>query len=160
MTSTVDEETCVIINDKVQYFRMEMPNTALYSWVVAASFIAVIILSPILSGIADYSGSKKKFLRFFCYLGSLACMGLYFFSDEYQIMFWVSGAVYLSCVALEFAFIAKRYMEATVPIFGQVAAAPSMNMASALLMSATFLAVNFMFSMLTGLVLQKTLAET
>lgn len=83
-----------------------------------------------------------------------------FFSDEYQIMFWVSGAVYLSCVALEFAFIAKRYMEATVPIFGQVAAAPSMNMASALLMSATFLAVNFMFSMLTGLVLQKTLAET
>jgi UMF1 family MFS transporter len=33
-----------------------------------------------LSGIADYTGSKKKFLKFFCYLGSLSCASLYFFN--------------------------------------------------------------------------------
>lgn len=83
MTSTVDEETCVIINDKVSYFGMQIPNTALYSWVVAASFIAVIILSPILSGIADFSGSKKRFLQFFCYLGAFATASLYFFNPDH-----------------------------------------------------------------------------
>jgi UMF1 family MFS transporter len=36
---------------------------------------------PILSGIADYRGNKKSFLKFFCYLGSLACISLYWFKD-------------------------------------------------------------------------------
>ncbi len=36
-------------------------------------------MSPILSGIADYTGSKKKFMKFFCALGSFSVMSLYFF---------------------------------------------------------------------------------
>ncbi|MGY0427123.1 MAG: MFS transporter, partial [Polaribacter sp.] len=32
-----------------------------------------------LSGIADYTGSKKKFMKFFCWLGGLSVMALYFF---------------------------------------------------------------------------------
>jgi UMF1 family MFS transporter len=82
-TSVVNEETCEIVNDKVQFFGTEIANTVLYSWVVAASFIAVIILSPILSGVADYSGSKKRFLQFFCYLGALATASLFFFDTDY-----------------------------------------------------------------------------
>ncbi len=58
-------------------------NTELYSYVGALSFLLVAIFSPLLSGIADYSGSKKRFLQFFCYLGSIACMGLYWFNAEY-----------------------------------------------------------------------------
>lgn len=82
-TSVVDEETCEIITDKVLFFGAEISNTVLYSWVVAASFIAVIILSPILSGVADFSGSKKRFLQFFCYLGAFSTASLYFFDPEY-----------------------------------------------------------------------------
>jgi len=37
-------------------------------------------MSPVLSGIADYTGRKKLFMQFFCYLGSLSVMGLYFFT--------------------------------------------------------------------------------
>lgn len=82
-TSVVNEETCELITDTVSFFGMELSNTVLYSYVVAASFIAVIILSPILSGVADYSGSKKRFMQFFCYLGAISTASLYFFNPEY-----------------------------------------------------------------------------
>jgi len=36
----------------------------------------------LLSGIADYLGNKKTFLKFFCYLGSISCIGLYWFDLE------------------------------------------------------------------------------
>ncbi|WP_066759907.1 MFS transporter [Crocinitomix algicola] len=69
-----------VISDLVTFFGLEIKNTVLYSYVVAASFIMVCILSPILSGIADYSGSKKRFLQFFCYLGALSTATLFFFN--------------------------------------------------------------------------------
>ncbi|MFT5822956.1 MAG: UMF1 family MFS transporter [Crocinitomix sp.] len=68
-----------IISDTVTFFGSEITNTVLYSYIVAASFLMVCILSPILSGVADYSGSKKRFLQFFCYLGATATACLYFF---------------------------------------------------------------------------------
>ncbi|MES2592346.1 MAG: MFS transporter [Bacteroidota bacterium] len=72
-----------IISDMVTVFGCEFRNTELYDYVVALSFIIVSLTSPILSGIADYSGSKKRFMQFFCYLGSLSCASLYFFSKDY-----------------------------------------------------------------------------
>lgn len=72
-----------VISDKVSLFGMEFINTELYSYVVALSFIIVSLSSPILSGIADYSGSKKRFMQFFCFLGSFSCASLYFFSKEH-----------------------------------------------------------------------------
>lgn len=66
----------------VSFFGYEMINTVLYSYVIAASFMVVSVLSPILSGVADYSGNKKRFLQFFCYLGALSCASLYFFNGN------------------------------------------------------------------------------
>jgi UMF1 family MFS transporter len=54
------------------------PDT-LYSYALSFSFLVVAFMSPILSGIADYTGSKKKFMKFFCTLGSVSVMSLYFF---------------------------------------------------------------------------------
>jgi len=68
--------------DKVIFLGFEFVNTALISYVGALGFLVVSVLVPILSGIADYSDSKKKFLRGFAYLGSFSCMGLYFFNLE------------------------------------------------------------------------------
>jgi MFS transporter, UMF1 family len=39
-------------------------------------------MSPLLSGIADYIGNKKNFMRFFCYLGAISCIGLNWFYLE------------------------------------------------------------------------------
>jgi UMF1 family MFS transporter len=51
----------------------------LYSYIFSASFIVVSLLVPLLSGIADYLGNKKRFMQFFCYLGALSCMSMFFF---------------------------------------------------------------------------------
>ncbi len=34
-----------------------------------------------LSGVADLTGSKKKFMKFFCYLGAFSCISLYWFGQ-------------------------------------------------------------------------------
>lgn len=81
VTSTKDASGKVI-TDMVSLFGFDFKNTELYSYVVALSFIIVSLTSPILSGIADYSGNKKRFMQFFCYLGSLSCASLYFFSKD------------------------------------------------------------------------------
>jgi UMF1 family MFS transporter len=70
-------------HDEVLFFGVQIKNTVLYSYVVAASFLMVCILSPLLSGVADYSGSKKRFLQFFCYLGAISTASLYFFNPEH-----------------------------------------------------------------------------
>lgn len=70
-------------SDEVMFFGNQMKNTVLYEYVIAASFLMVCILSPLLSGVADYSGSKKRYLQFFCYLGALATASLYFFDPEH-----------------------------------------------------------------------------
>lgn len=52
---------------------------SLYSYALSFSFLIVALISPILSGIADYTGSKKKFMKFFCWVGGLSVASLYFF---------------------------------------------------------------------------------
>ena len=74
---------------EIAVFGTTLSNTALITFVTAFSFLVVAILSPLLSGIADYIGNKKRFLQFFCYLGSLSCIGLYFF-DINNIYFGLS----------------------------------------------------------------------
>ena len=63
-------------------FGMSFKNTALISYVTALAFMFIAIWSPILSGIADYMGNKKRFMQFYCYLGSAACIGLYWFDID------------------------------------------------------------------------------
>jgi len=66
--------------NKVHAFGFEFKNTALISFVTALTFVVVALISPLLSGIADYVGNKKVFMKFFCYLGGLGCIGLYWFN--------------------------------------------------------------------------------
>ena len=67
----------------VNFFGLKFVNTALISWVVGAYFLLLVLLLPVLSGIADYSGRKKEFLRIFAYIGSISCMLLYFFDKNH-----------------------------------------------------------------------------
>jgi UMF1 family MFS transporter len=67
------------LNDKVQLFGREFSNTSLYNYALGIAFLIVAIMSPLLSSIADYKGNKKKFLFFFCTMGSIACSAMYFF---------------------------------------------------------------------------------
>ena len=64
----------------IDVFGQSLKNTALISYTTAAAFAVVAILSPILSGVADYIGNKKSFMQFYTYVGSLSCVGLYWFN--------------------------------------------------------------------------------
>ena len=68
-------------------------NTSLYSFAVAFSYILIAILSPILSGIADYTGRRMFFLKMFTFMGSLACMSMWFFSDESHL--WLGTSAFI-----------------------------------------------------------------
>ncbi|MCL6461272.1 MAG: MFS transporter [Flavobacterium micromati] len=74
-----------LFSDRSHYiavFGFNLKNSALISFVTAAAFLLVSILSPLLSGIADYVGNKKSFMKFFCYMGALSCVALYWFNLE------------------------------------------------------------------------------
>lgn len=66
----------------VKFLGFEVPSVSLYSYALSLSYILIVLLSPILGAMADYSGSKKKFMIGFCLLGSLSCSLLYFFDSQ------------------------------------------------------------------------------
>ena len=81
----------------VHFLGREYTNTTLYDFAMAIAFLIVAVISPLLSGIADYSGNKKRFMQFFCYLGSFACCGMYFFTGLENL--WIGIlTVILACI--------------------------------------------------------------
>lgn len=90
--------------EKIEIFGGEIARAPLISYVTSAAFLFIALITPLISGIADYLGNKKIFMKFFCYLGALSCIGLYWFSlkDIYLgltfyffglVGFWVSFAI-------------------------------------------------------------------
>jgi len=88
-----------LFSDRDHYiavFGMSLKNSALISFVTASAFLVVAIISPLLSGIADYVGNKKAFMKFFCYLGALSCIGLFWFRLENiysSLLFYFFGLI-------------------------------------------------------------------
>lgn len=104
---TTHDETKKMIGHTVICFGREFENQNIYTFVYAFALTIVVIITPVLSGIADYLGNKKRFLQFFCYLGSLSCMSLFFFTRNHlelsfipfitaTIGFWASLVYYNS----------------------------------------------------------------
>lgn len=83
-------------SDIVPFLGFEVTNTVIYSFTLSLSFFIVAVLSPLLSGIADYSGRKKSFLRRFCYMGAAACCALFFFDDVSKLPFALTGVLIAS----------------------------------------------------------------
>ena len=83
-------------DETVRAFGFDFENTALIFYVTALTFLVVAFMSPILSGIADYVGNKKNFMRFFCYVGGAGCIGLYYFSLDMiylSLLFYFMGLI-------------------------------------------------------------------
>ena len=78
----VKDENGKILDDTVTFLGFDFNNDTLISYVTALAFLVVSFLSPFLSGIADYVGNKKAFMKFFCYLGAVCCIGLFWFNLE------------------------------------------------------------------------------
>lgn len=105
-----DVETAIV-------FGGEIERAPLISYTTSLAFVFIALVTPLVSGVADYIGNKRVFMKFFCYLGGASCIGLYWFSIEGSdiyfslacyffglVGFWVSYALnnsYLPDVAFE-----------------------------------------------------------
>lgn len=85
-------------NNQIQFLGYSVKNTAMISFVTATAFVFVAFMSPLLSGIADYIGNKKRFMKFFVYLGSISCVGLYWF--DLDSIFIGFGFYFLALIGL------------------------------------------------------------
>ena len=65
--------------------RQTVSNSSLYAYAISLAYICIAFLNPLLSGIADYSGRRKRFLKIFTYLGSISCIMLFFFQGMDQL---------------------------------------------------------------------------
>jgi len=80
---------------QIEMFGRTFERNALASYSISFSFLIIAILSPILSSIADYKGNKKSFMKAFCYIGSLACCLMTFFTKDN-----IGFGLFLSIVAM------------------------------------------------------------
>lgn len=69
-------------SETVIFFGHAITNTVLYSYAISLSFLVVAFISPWLSGMVDYGGKKRFFLKFFTYLGAASTAGLFWFRGD------------------------------------------------------------------------------
>lgn len=89
--------------DKVNFLGFEVVNSVLFSYSISFAFLIIAPLLPLLSGMADYTGNKKFFMKLFCYAGGLACMGLYFFTSN--TLHWGIFCLIMSCIGYSGSFV-------------------------------------------------------
>ena len=83
-------------HDQVSFFGFKFINTALSNYALAAAYLVMAILLPILTSIADYRGNKRIFMRFFTWIGALSCCGLFLFDSsnlEFGIICFALAAI-------------------------------------------------------------------
>lgn len=84
-------------NTNVQLFGINFSDKdILYSYSISFSFVLVVIISPILSAIADNIGNKKMFLKIFCWIGALGSASLFLFKDEQTLWIGIFGSIIAS----------------------------------------------------------------
>ncbi len=66
----------------INVFGFDIPNYSAYSYTISAATFILVLISPILTSLADSSGRQKFFLKLFCYLGSISCIYFFFFTRE------------------------------------------------------------------------------
>ncbi len=82
--------------EQVSVFGVMIARGPLISYLSSAAFVLIALATPLISGVADYLGNKKVFLKFFCYLGAASCIALYWFSLDH---------IYLSLLCYFFGLV-------------------------------------------------------
>ncbi len=75
---------------EVNFLGSTFESSAVLAYAITIAYTVIAFTSPILSGIADYSGKRKTFMRFFTTLGALSCIAMFWMAhpEDWQIGFW------------------------------------------------------------------------
>jgi MFS transporter, UMF1 family len=80
----------------LHFLGFKILNSAAYSYTLSLGFFIIMLISPLLSGIADAKGKKMFFLKVFCYSGSIACACLVFMNAEtihFSLLMFLFGII-------------------------------------------------------------------
>lgn len=83
----------------IHFMGSDIANTVMLNYALAAGYFIIVFLTPLLSGIADLCGYRRRFMQLFTILGSLSCMGLYFFTSEHIL----PGIIFPATAVIGFA---------------------------------------------------------
>ena len=91
-------------SDYIDFLGLNLKNTALIQYVTSFTFFLLALMIPLMSGIADFLGNKKNFMKFFVYTGSFSCIALYFFdlNNIYSGIFFYLLALFSFWASLVF----------------------------------------------------------
>jgi UMF1 family MFS transporter len=70
-----------VADNPIRLLGWEFSNSTILSYTFSAAYLLIAIVSPALSGIADYGDRKKFFMQVFTWMGAIGCMTLFFFTD-------------------------------------------------------------------------------
>ena len=90
----------IITDDYLLIAGYNIKSTALITYISTIAFFLLVIITPILSGIADYTGNKKFFMKLFCYVGSFSSIMLYIFNIdnlEFGLFFYFIALIGFWC---------------------------------------------------------------
>ncbi len=76
----------VVGQSGAQILGFSVPPSSLWTYAVALSTLLILLTAPVLGAIADYTGTKKRFLFAFCYAGCLFT-GLLYFATEGRYLY-------------------------------------------------------------------------
>ncbi len=80
-----------IVDDHFLILGIPFSDTSFLAFCITSVYLVLAFLSPILSGIADYGGNKKRFLLAFTLLGSSACICLWGFQNMGTLWVGMTG---------------------------------------------------------------------
>lgn len=86
----------MVPNGSIAFGTKISSSEAMFQLAIGISYLIIVFLSPILSGIADYGNRKKFFMKLFTIIGSAACFSLFFFNEN---------RIELGIIAASFAMI-------------------------------------------------------
>ena len=76
-----------VTSDDISLGRLDVQNGTLYAFALSFSYLLVACITPLLSGMADYSGRRLSYLKRFTYLGGISCISLFFFTGMGELWF-------------------------------------------------------------------------
>lgn len=88
----------------VNFLGREFVSSSLYNYTLAFALLVVALILPLLTSIADYKGTKKRFMSFFLIVGSLSCMGMFYFRDTQSLWLGITCMV-LACIGFWSSYV-------------------------------------------------------
>jgi len=81
-------------NEVFHFLGIPVTKTSLFSYSLSLAYLIIAVSLPMLTGIADYSGRRKAFMKFFTLMGSIACMSMFFFTGRPNMYLGVFSFVF------------------------------------------------------------------